>query len=83
MKIWYKAFDAKEDWNYVYTRAKPNLVDDTCGIVAVDLETNTRVGAAIFDRLTPSGAQVHIMIDNPLVHRHGFLIEAADFVFNY
>jgi hypothetical protein len=83
VNIHYKAFSVREDWVYVSERAMPKLVEDTCGIIAVDLDTGQRVAAAIFDHILEGSAQVHIMIDKPTVLRHGFLEEAADFIFNF
>ena len=83
MKIRYRPFNVEEDWEYVKARAVPVLVEDTCGIIAVDIETGRRVGAAIFDHLLEGSAQVHIMLDHPIVLKHGFMASAADYIFNY
>ena len=83
MIIRYRAFNLARDWPYVTDRAFPKLVEDTCGVMAVDIETGENVAAAIFDHLLHNSAQVHIMIDKPMVLKHGFMEEVADFIFNF
>jgi hypothetical protein len=83
VRLRYKKFSVSDDWEYVSSRAVSHLVDDTCGMIAIDIDTGHRVAAAIFDHLFKGSAQVHVMIDNPRVLRHGFLEAAADFVFNF
>ena len=83
MKINYRAFNLAADWPYISATAKPKLVEDTCGVIAYDVETGKTVAAAIFDHLWPTSAQVHLVIEKPMVLRHGFLEEAADFIFNF
>lgn len=59
--------------------AFPRPCSDTKGIIA---ETPGRLHAfCIMDSWTRTSVQAHLHIDNPMVIRHGFLHEVAQYVF--
>jgi len=82
MKIVFRAFDGPSDWGWVQLQVPILRVEDTQGIMAIDEETDTTIGAAIFDNWTENSVQVHYMLTNIMLLRHGFLEEIADYIFN-
>lgn len=83
MKIMFRAFHGPTDWGWVNEQVGVLQVEDTSGIMAIDVETNTTVGACILDNWTANSVQAHFMANSPLVLRHGFVEECFDYVFNY
>ena len=55
-------------------------VPDMQGIVAEN-ECGHFQGCAIFGHWSPSSVQAHVIVENPMLLRHGFLEEAARYVF--
>ena len=82
MNIQFRSFVGQYDWGWVQQQVPVLRVEDTCGIMAVDLDTNTTVGACIMDNWTDNSVQCHFMITSPLVLKHGFLDCAYSFIFN-
>jgi RimJ/RimL family protein N-acetyltransferase len=83
MNVQIRPLSAEHDGGYILQKI-PNLAycSDTTGLVAVDMDKNETIGVVIFDSWTVNSVQAHIIIDNPMVLRHGFLEEAFDFAFN-
>ncbi len=82
MKVYFRAFDGPSDWGWVLQQLSILRVEDTSGIMAIDEETNSTVGAVVFDNWTPNSVQAHIIVTKVMLLRHGFLEETADYVFN-
>ncbi len=82
MKIEFRPFRGDWDWGYCRLHTTILRVEDTCGIMAIDADTNTTVGACLADSFTKTTAQCHIIVTNPLVLRHGMLETACDWAFN-
>jgi len=82
MKVLFRRFEGPLDWGFVQKYAPILRVEDTTGIMAIDEDTNTTVGAAIMDTWTPNSVQMHLIAIDPLVFRHGFMEEVFDFIFN-
>lgn len=82
MKVHYRAFHGPTDWGWVQSHLPLKRVEDTNGIMAIDLDKNETVAGAIFDTWTTTAVQAHLIVQNPMVLRHGFLEECCDFVFN-
>lgn len=82
MKIEFRQFDGPYDWGWIQENVNLLRVQDTCGIMAIDTETNTTVGAAIFDNFLYNSAQVTFISKTPMLHRHGFILEACNFIFD-
>jgi hypothetical protein len=82
MKIQFRRFDGPTDWGFIQSQAPILRVEDTTGIMAIDEETNTTVGAAIMDNWTHNSVQMHFIVTNSMVLRHGFMEEIFDFIFN-
>ena len=80
MKLAYRAFHPS-DWTWINSRIHILGVEDTAGLMAVDTETNKLVAAVIFDNWTPNSAQVHMVVDKPMVVRHGFVEAVFEFAF--
>ncbi len=57
-------------------------VEDTTGIVCVDLDTGAPAALCVMDNWTHTSVQVHWVIIDPMALRHGFLEECFDYVFN-
>tara|TARA_R110002020_G_scaffold230092_5_gene440880 strand:+ start:4756 stop:5190 length:435 start_codon:yes stop_codon:yes gene_type:complete len=58
-----------------------NVMEDTVGIVAMDEDTHEILAMCIMDSWTKTSVQVHQVIENPMVLRHGFFEEISHFVF--
>jgi hypothetical protein len=82
MNIEFRKFHGPSDWGWVNLQVPIVRCEDTSGIMAVDLGTNTTVGACIMDNWTQNSVQCHFMITTPLVLKHGFLDCCADFIYN-
>jgi RimJ/RimL family protein N-acetyltransferase len=82
MKCVFRAFHGPSDWGWVQHHLALHRVEDTVGVIAVDEDTNTTVAGFIGDSWTATAVQGHIIIDDPMVLRHGFLEEVTDFVYN-
>ena len=83
MDVEFRNFDGPSDWGVVQKYMPLKRVDDTGGIVAVDKETNETVGIVVMDSWTATSVQIHQIIINPMVLRHGFFEEVAEYVFNH
>ena len=84
MKLAFRQFSGEHDWGWVQLHL-PGLkrVEDTTGIMAVDTETNQTVAGVIMDTWTHNSVCVHQILTNPMVLRHGFFEEVADYVYNH
>lgn len=69
----FRALNIPLDWPWIESVLPLHRVDDTSGIVAVDLDTAANVGACIMDNWSANSVQAHIIVTNPLLLRHGFL----------
>ena len=58
-----------------------SITTDTTGIVAYDLVSRETVAVFVCQDWTSTSVQVHQVILNPMVLRHGFLEECATYVF--
>lgn len=82
MKIGFRYFDGPLDWGYVQSKVPIKRVEDTCGLIAVDMDTGKQIGAAIFDNFLNDSAQLTLIMDNSMLVRRGFLNRVYDFIFN-
>ena len=82
MDVQYRKFSGVHDWGWVNTQVPIQRVEDTGGIVAVDLDINETVGACIMDNWTNNSVQCHFMISHPMLLKHGFLQLCFDYMFN-
>lgn len=82
MNIELRTFNGPSDWGWVNLQVGIKRCEDTTGIMAVDLDTNTTVGACIMDNWTGNSVQCHLMITTPILLRHNFLECCFDFMFN-
>ena len=82
MNIEFRAFIGQYDWGWVQQICPIVRCEDTSGIMAIDLDTNTTVGAFMMDNWTNNSVQCHFMVANPMVLKHGFLELCADYVYN-
>jgi hypothetical protein len=81
MNLQFSQINRERDWPWIAARTNIIPCSDTCGFVAYDDNTGKLQGAVVFDSFTNNSALTHVVIDNPLILRHGFLEEAADFAF--
>ena len=81
MRIEYRAFIGQYDWGFTQQQVGIIRCEDTTGIMAIDMDTNTTVGACIFDNWSANSVQTHFMITSPLVLKHGFLETCFEYVF--
>ncbi len=72
--------DIKRDWGWVSSKLQCHLVEDSGGFLAVDRHGDY-CAAIVFDSFTATSACCHILIENPLVIRRGFLQMAAKAIF--
>lgn len=80
MKISVRYFNGPSDWEWVRSKVRLLRVEDTCGLIAED-ETGKKMGAAIFDNFLHNSAQVTLVLESPMLIRHGFLDAAYEFLF--
>ena len=78
----FRALYGPYDWGWINQQVPILQVEDTCGIVMIDLDKNETVAACVLDNITPNSVQAHFMISTPLALRHGFLEECFDYIFN-
>lgn len=83
MKYYVRQFHGHLDWGWVNEQIPILRVEDTSGIMCIDLDTNTTVAAMIFDNVTPTSVQCHFMVSDAMALRHGFHKDCADLVFNH
>ena len=83
MNIELRTFDGPSDWGWCNEQVGIKRCEDTTGIMAVDLDTNSTVGACIMDNWTGNSVQCHLMFTTPLLLRHQFLECCFDFMFNH
>lgn len=69
-----------EQWGLVHEALGLRWVEDTRGIWAV--RDNAPVALCVLQNWTQSSVCAHLWVGNPMVLRHGFFEEVADFVFN-
>lgn len=67
-------------WPFVKKHANPIPVSDMQGVIMVD-DNDSPVAAGVMDTWTPNSCNVHVVVTNPMVLRHGFLEEAFWFIF--
>ena len=82
MNMYLRSFHGPTDWGWVRQHLPLKRVEDTSGIVAVDLDAHATVAACVFDTWTDNSVQTHLVITNATVIRHGFFEEIADYVYN-
>ena len=82
MNVQLRAFHGPSDWGWVRQHLPLHRVEDTGGIVAVDSDKNETIAVCIMDTWTEASVQVHMVITNPMVIRHRFFQEVADYVYN-
>lgn len=83
MKIEFIPFNGVDHWGWVKQRLNLLQIQDTCGIMAFDIEGKKIVGAAIYDTILYNSAQATLILDSPMVLRSGFLKELMGFVFYF
>ena len=82
MKIEFIPMDVERDYQWLKIALPIPFTEDTKGIVAMDTEVNRPVAAVLFDMWTHSSVCLHWWIEKPMVLRHGFFEEIADYIFN-
>ena len=70
-----------DQWAWMKERAHVIACEDSTGIVAYD-DDGMIVAGVVADQWTTDSCQVHIAIEDPMVLRHGFLEEVANYLFN-
>lgn len=77
-----RKFNGPLDWGWINSKVPILRVEDTTGIIMLDLDKNEHVAALVLDNFTRNSVQGHFVVDNPMALRHGFAIECADLIFN-
>ena len=70
----------RESWSWLVARTPVVYTEETTGIVARN-EKGEIQAVCVFDSWTKTCVTVSFAIDNPMVIRHGFFNEIANFVF--
>lgn len=81
MKLTYRLFEGPLDWGFIQEHLDIPRVQDTCGLMCIDEETNETVGAIILDNIWNNCCVFSGVITTPMVLKYGFGEECADFVF--
>lgn len=76
----FRPLDYHRDWQWVQINLPIAWTSDTKGIVAEN-EEGERLGAAICDQWTWTSVTVHQIILAPMILRHGFFEEVAEYVY--
>lgn len=82
MNIQIRPFHGPSDWGWIQQYIPMLRVEDTCGLMAIDLDKNETVGAFIVDNILYNSAQASFILKNSMVIKHGFIEECASFVFD-
>lgn len=82
MKLYCRAMHGPTDWGWINQQVEILRVEDTAGIVGIDLNKNETVAACVMDNWTNNSVQCHFMVANKMALRHGFLQECLDYIFN-
>jgi len=80
VKLTFLPLERTEHWDDLNSDLRHKLREDMTGFVGVD-ETGSILCAAIFDNWTSTSVQVHQVIRNPFVIRHGFFAEVSKYVY--
>ena len=81
MNVEFRMFNYHTDWDWCNQQVGIKWCEDTNGIMAIDMDTNTTVGGFMMDNWTANSVQCHFMLTSPLVLKHGFLECCAEFVY--
>ena len=82
MRLEFRRFVGSADWGFVQKMLPVFRVEDTTGLMAIDMDTNTTVGFCIMDNFTNNSVQAHFFIAKTMVLKHGFLEACFDIMFN-
>lgn len=82
MRPMFRGLTPATDWDWINDRVAIQRCEDTGGIMAVDEITGKTLAAVVFDNKTQNSIQVHMVIDKPMVFRHGFMNCVCDVLFN-
>jgi len=82
MNVGFRSINSETDWDWFTLRNPVQLIPDMTSILAYDKDTGALLAGCVMDNWTETSCQAHLCIDVPLVVRHGFLNEIADFVYN-
>lgn len=74
--------DKSIHWIWYTSRIPTNWSENMGGIVVIDTDTGTPQAAALYEDWSATSCVMSVIIDNPMVLRHGFLETAFHFVFN-
>ena len=82
VNVVFRKINCDDDWDWVTDKVPLLLIPDMTSILAIDKDTGDRLACCIMDTWTNSSCQIHFVIANPLVLRHGFFQEISRFVFD-
>lgn len=82
MNVIFRKINCRDDWDWVTNKVPLLLLPDMTSILAVDSDTGKRLACCVMDTWTKTSCQIHFMICNPMVLRHGFFQEISRFVFD-
>lgn len=81
MDVGFRTLRLSSDWSWVRQRTGAILTEDTTGIVAMDKATGRVLAAVVLDTWSGSSVQAHIVIERPIVLRHGLFELVSDYVY--
>lgn len=81
MNVFFQGLD-EDMWYLAKAKIGVRAVEDMRGVFARDADTKVVLAGCVLNNWTYSAVHAHIWIDNPMVLRHGFLEEVANYVFN-
>jgi hypothetical protein len=82
MTPYIRKFYGPNDWGWVNVHLPILRVEDTCGLVMIDLDKHATVAAMVMDNVMPNSVQAHFVVTDNMALRHSFLEECFDLVFN-
>jgi len=78
----FRYLDIAHDWAWITEKIGVLQVEDTIGIMALDLDTGENVGACIMDNWTNNSVQCHFAVTKPMILKYGFMECCFTFMFN-
>lgn len=82
MNVKFRFMDGTRDWGWINNHVGILRCEDTGGLVAVNADTGETIAACVWDNITANSVQCHLVIENALAVRHGFINNIADLIFN-
>ena len=82
MKLAIRRLYGQNDWDWFNSHLPVLRVEDTTGVVAMDVDTGEMVAACVMDNFTETSLQCHLLVLRQAALRQGFIQTCMDIMFN-